>query len=91
VLRHPAVADAAVVGVANRDGLIRLALFAVLADPLADHAATADDIRQSLIASLSIYKCPRRIVFVEEMPRTATGKIQRFMLRQMAADQLGMA
>lgn len=48
-----------------------------------------EDVRQSLMGALSIYKCPRRIVLIDQMPRTATGKIQRFLLRQMVADQIG--
>ncbi|MCB2101029.1 MAG: benzoate-CoA ligase family protein [Rhodobacterales bacterium] len=77
--------EAVVVGAANADGLIRLALFAV-ADPGADPAALEAAITARCKATLSIYKCPRRILFVDDLPRTATGKVQRFALRQMAAD-----
>lgn len=89
VLRHRGVIDAAVVGAPDRDGLVRLALFAVPADSHADQAALGEEVRLALAATLSIYKCPRRIIFVDQMPRTATGKIQRFLLRQMAADRMG--
>lgn len=89
VLRHPGISDAAVVGVPNADGLVRLTLFAVPNDPHADTEALTEDVRQSLMGALSIYKCPRRIVLIDQMPRTATGKIQRFLLRQMVADQIG--
>jgi benzoate-CoA ligase len=37
----------------------------------------------SLKTNLSIYKCPRKIYFLEEMPLTATGKLQRFVLRDL--------
>jgi benzoate-CoA ligase len=89
VLRQEGVYDAAVVGVPNSDGLIRLSLFVVPADPGADRPALAEGIQEALKASLSIYKCPRRVFFLDDLPRTATGKVQRFHLRQLAADQVG--
>jgi acyl-coenzyme A synthetase/AMP-(fatty) acid ligase len=39
------------------------------------------------VASLSIYKCPRRMFYVDQMPLTATGKLQRHALRQIALTQ----
>ena len=80
-LKMAGIADAALVGAENADGLTRLALFAV-ASPGGgpDIASIGEALRQSL----SIYKCPRDIYFVDEIPRTATGKVQRFLLRQRA-------
>ena len=46
------------------------------------------EITKILIANLSIYKCPRQIIFIDEMPLTATGKLQRFILRKMAENSV---
>lgn len=77
------LADAAAVGVVNSDGLVRLALFVVSGDArLPDHTV-ASRVQAALQTRLSIYKCPRTVRVVEEIPRTSTGKVQRFRLRQM--------
>ncbi|MEE2999527.1 MAG: benzoate-CoA ligase family protein [Pseudomonadota bacterium] len=84
VLKNKAVTEAAIVGVPNEDGLIRLALFIVTPKL----AVPKEDFEKQLIASLranlSIYKCPRSIYYLDEMPLTATGKLQRFVLRDKA-------
>jgi acyl-coenzyme A synthetase/AMP-(fatty) acid ligase len=51
-------------------------------DPGADPDALAAGIQQSLVGRLSVYKCPREVRVVSEIPRTATGKVQRFKLRE---------
>lgn len=81
-LKLPAVADCAVVGVANRDGLTRLALFVVPDDRQARAPELSAAIQEALTKTLSIYKCPRDVRIVEEIPRTATGKAQRYKLRE---------
>ncbi len=82
----PGVAEAAVVGVANEDGLVRLGLVLV-AQGGANEKLLAPAVQEHLTKHLSIYKCPRRIAFVDEMPRTATGKLQRFRLRQLLMEE----
>lgn len=79
----PEVMDASVVGFPNEDGLTRIALFVVLRNADADQEALSEVLLKTFKATLSIYKCPRTIRFVEELPRTATGKTQRFRLREM--------
>ncbi len=88
VLKHVGVSEAAVVGVPNEDGLIRLALFIVAPNLKGTTEQLENELTDSLIANLSIYKCPRRMYFVDEMPLTATGKLQRFALRQIAENDL---
>ena len=76
-------AEAAVVGYPNEDGLTRIALFIVARDPEADQAALTEALLQTFKSTLSIYKCPRTIRFLKQMPQTATGKMQRFRLREL--------
>ncbi len=86
VLKNPSVSEAAVVGVPNEDGLVRLALFLVPSETDGDQHGLEEEIRDTLTSNLSIYKCPRRMYFIDSMPLTATGKLQRFQLRQMAEE-----
>jgi acyl-coenzyme A synthetase/AMP-(fatty) acid ligase len=82
---HPAIAEAAVVGRQDGQGLVRPEAFCVLT---ADARAT-DELRRELqafvVERLARYKAPRWIEFVAELPRTATGKVQRFRLRRTPA------
>jgi len=84
VLANPLVDEAAVVGIPNEDGLIRLALFMVAPDAGPDTIQFEKELQDDLTENLSIYKCPRRMLYVDEMPLTATGKLQRFALRDLA-------
>ena len=81
VLLNTRVLEAAVVGIPNEDGLVRLALFLVAPDVTEDKEAFEKELQDALIEKLSIYKCPRQIYYVDAMPLTATGKLQRFALR----------
>ena len=78
------VNEAAVVGIPNEDGLTRLALFVVPRDSHADEQTLAARLQETLLAKLSAYKCPRDIRVVLELPRTATGKVQRHKLREIS-------
>jgi benzoate-CoA ligase len=78
---HAAVLEAAVVGHADENGLIKPKAFVVLraaTPPTPDLAAA---LQQHVKNRLAPYKYPRWIEFVSELPKTATGKIQRFKLR----------
>ncbi len=83
VLQNPAVNDAAVVGIPNTDGLVRLALF-LEAPGVIDQVNFGNKLQESLVTALSIYKCPRRVFYIESMPRTDTGKLRRNALREIA-------
>lgn len=83
VLRHPRVSNAAVIGIANEAGLVRLTLCLEPIDLSVDRDALQAELTEKLTAELSIYKCPRRFVYLDEMPMTATGKVQRFRLREI--------
>ena len=79
---HPAVLEAAVVGHADGDGLTKPKAFVVLRDPaVAAAAGLVDELKAFVKTALAPYKYPRWIDIVTELPKTATGKIQRFKLR----------
>lgn len=75
---HPAVLEAAVVGASDQDELVKPKAYVVLKQGA---GATGDDLRAHVKSRLAPYKYPRWIEFVPELPKTATGKIQRFKLR----------
>jgi fatty-acyl-CoA synthase len=78
LLQHPAVQEAAVVGLPDdRWGEAPHAFVVVKAGA----AATPDEIRQFTRDRLAHFKCPQSVTFVAELPKTATGKIQKFVLR----------
>ncbi|MGH9142024.1 MAG: AMP-binding enzyme, partial [Vicinamibacterales bacterium] len=78
LLRHPAVQEAAVVGMPDQKWGEAPQAFIVL-KPGA--AATPEDLRSFTRERLAHFKCPHRFAFVTELPKTATGKIQKFVLR----------
>jgi benzoate-CoA ligase len=82
LVQHPAVLEAAVIGVNDEQGLTKTKAFVVL-KPGAD-ASSADEaaLKAFVKDRLAPYKYPRLIEFVTELPKTATGKIQRFKLRE---------
>ncbi|OEJ24540.1 2-aminobenzoate-CoA ligase [Streptomyces agglomeratus] len=84
LLRHPDVVEAAVVGRTDeRRGQVVVA-YVVLGDGVAAGDATVARLRDFVKAELAPYKCPREIVFLDALPRTPTGKLQRFRLRAAA-------
>ena len=78
LMTHPHVLEAAVVGKADTDELVKPKAFVVLKT---GQSVTEDELKQHVKAQLAPYKYPRWIEFVNELPKTATGKIQRFKLR----------
>jgi benzoate-CoA ligase len=85
IVRHEKVLEVAVVGHADADGLIKPKAFVVPAEGAAPSDDLADEIKAFVKAELAGYKYPRWIEFRDELPKTATGKIQRFKLREGAA------
>jgi benzoate-CoA ligase len=79
---HPAVLEAAVIGVADADELVKPKAYVVLKP---GQPASAEELQMHVKHQLAPYKYPRWIEFVPELPKTATGKIQRFKLRSAAA------
>ena len=79
LVQHPAVLEAAVIGVPDAEGLTKTKAFVVLK---AGASASADELKAFVKDKLAPYKYPRQIEFIDELPKTATGKIQRFKLRE---------
>jgi benzoate-CoA ligase family protein len=82
VLGHPEVSEAAVVGTRNADGLETVVAFVV---PRSGHTLDEGSLEAHCREHMAAFKRPRRIVVVDQLPKTATGKVQRFALR----DSLG--
>jgi benzoate-CoA ligase family protein len=82
LVEHPAVLESAVVGAVDDQGLHKPVAFVVLQD---GKKAEPDELISFCRSKLAGYKCPRRFVVVSELPKTATGKIQRFRLRAEAS------
>ena len=80
LIKHPAVLEAAVIGKEDTDRLVKPKAFVVLKEP-AGGGALADELKAFVKDKIAPYKYPRWIEFVPELPKTATGKIQRFKLR----------
>jgi benzoate-CoA ligase len=78
LVQHPAILEAAVIGKNDSDGLVKTKAFVVLK---AGQSLTEEEVKTFVKAHLAPYKYPRFIEFVAELPKTATGKIQRFRLR----------
>jgi benzoate-CoA ligase len=83
LMTHADVLEAAVIGVADEQGLLKPKAFVVIRPGVAAAPALADALKAHVKEKLAPYKYPRRIEFVAELPKTATGKIQRFKLRAM--------
>lgn len=84
LLNHPAVAECAVAAV-TVGALVKPGAFVVLAPGAAQASNLARELRDHVLARLPDYMCPARFTFVEQLPRTATGKIQRFRLRNVCS------
>jgi 2-aminobenzoate-CoA ligase len=86
LLEHPAVAECGVVGVADEERGQVVTAYVVLRTGYSGDAATTKLLQEHVKATIAPYKYPRTIEYVPQLPRTQTGKLQRFELRRMAAD-----
>ena len=83
LLQHPAVLESAVTGWADTDGLIKPKAFVVLKPNYNETQALVGELQQFVKNKIAPYKYPRWVEFVKDLPKTATGKIQRYKLRQV--------
>jgi len=80
---HPAVLECAVVGYPDKDNLIKPKAFVVLSNRDAASEELAKELKEFVKEKLAKYKYPRWIEFIEELPKTSTGKIMRYRLREV--------
>ncbi|MGI5282253.1 acyl-CoA synthetase [Nonomuraea polychroma] len=88
LFEHPAVAEAAVVGVADATWGETGRAFVVVRP---GHAVTGEALREFLLTRLAKYKIPRYVTFVEDLPKTGSGKIQKLKLRALSAPAVSAA
>ncbi|OGA17560.1 MAG: 4-hydroxybenzoate--CoA ligase [Betaproteobacteria bacterium RIFCSPLOWO2_02_FULL_65_24] len=89
LVQHPAVLEAAVIGVPDAEGLTRSKAFVVLKPGQEASAALDAELKAFVKSRVAPHKYPRAIEFISELPKTATGKIQRFRLREREAHPPG--
>jgi benzoate-CoA ligase len=85
LVAHPAVLECAVVGRPDSEGLTKTVAYVVLRAGQVPGEALCAELKAFVKGRLAPHKYPRDILFVEDLPKTATGKIQRFKLRAMEA------
>jgi 2-aminobenzoate-CoA ligase len=85
LLLHPAVRECAVVGLPDDERGQLVTAFVVLTDGTQNDGAMKKTLQDFVKQEIAPYKYPRRVEFVDALPRTATGKLQRFRLREMHA------
>ena len=83
LLEHPAVLESGVAGVPDADGLIKPWAYVVLKGGYEPSDELARELQTFVKTNTDPHKFPRTIKFVDDLPKTATGKIQRYKLRQM--------
>ena len=86
LLEHPRVLECAVVGVPDESRGTVVKAYVVLREPASDEQTLASELQEFVKARIAPYKYPRAVEFVRELPRTQTGKLQRYRLRAPAAE-----
>ena len=87
LVKHPAVLEAALIGVPDENGLTRSKAFVVLKSGQFASPELETELKSFVKGELAPHKYPRMLEFIAELPKTATGKIQRFKLRELEASK----
>jgi benzoate-CoA ligase len=82
LVAHSSVLECGVIGREDRDGLVKPMAFVVVRDGVAGSPELGRELQQFVRERLAEYKRPRWVEFIPELPKTATGKIQRYRLRE---------
>jgi benzoate-CoA ligase len=85
LMEHPMVQEAAAIGSPDGNQLVKPAAYIVLKQEAKNTSQMLEEIRQHVLGKLAAYKCPQTFEVVTELPKTATGKIQRYKLRESAS------
>ncbi|MCW8944234.1 MAG: benzoate-CoA ligase family protein [Sedimenticola sp.] len=88
IIAHPAVLECAVVAATDPENLVKPKAYVVLKSGQQPSNEMADEIKQYVKTTLAPYKYPRWVEFIDELPKTATGKIKRFKLRNQEDDEV---
>lgn len=88
---HPAVLESGVVGALDLDGLLKPVAYVVLKEVNAASPELAHELQEFVKHHTAPHKYPRAIVFVDTLPKTASGKIKRYQLRVLATDENPLA
>ncbi|MQA25773.1 MAG: AMP-binding protein [Micromonosporaceae bacterium] len=91
LLKHPDVLECGVVGVPDPERTMSVQAYVVLRPGVTGDEAKVTELREHCKREIAPYKCPRAIEFRDSLPRTNTGKLQRYMLRREAAQQAAPA
>lgn len=86
LMKHDAVLECGVIGKSDKDKLVKPKAFVVLKDSYQGTEELANELKQFVKGQIAHYKFPRWVQFVPELPKTATGKIQRYKLRDLEID-----
>jgi benzoate-CoA ligase family protein len=87
LIAHPAIREAAVVARNDETGLTKSAAYVVVNDEFTASGQLTQELQDWVAERIGAYKRPRWIEFLPELPKTATGKLQRFKLRELQARQ----
>jgi 2-aminobenzoate-CoA ligase len=83
LLLHPKVQECAVVGLPDEERGQVVSAFVVVKAGVTSDAALRRELQDFVKSEIAPYKYPRRVEFVDALPRTATGKLQRYRLREV--------
>jgi benzoate-CoA ligase len=81
LMEHPAVLESGVIGATDADGLLKPKAFVLLKSEFKPSSELKLELQNHVKSKLVPYKYPRWVEFVDDLPKTVTGKIQRFRLR----------
>ena len=90
LMTHPAVLECGVVGVPDQDGLFKPKAFIVFKEGVNADVALHEEIKKYVKTTIAPFKFPRWIKEIKELPKTPTGKIKRYMLREMDKGEINI-